>query len=361
MNFWQAIKKPIIGLSPMDGVSDAPFRYITAKYGKPDIIITEFISVDGIVLGGEKLFVDFLYDEIERPVLAQVFGNEPKYFYIAAKVVAELGFDGLDINMGCPARSVSARGAGAGLILRPDLAREIIIESKRAVADWVENGIEDLPENVKQKIASTKEKLIQLGVKIPSERKLIPVSVKTRVGYDHIVVEEWIENLMQTHPANISIHGRTLKQMYAGLADWEAIGRGAAVVRKLSDPENPTTVLGNGDVHSLKMANEMIEKHHLDGVLIGRATFGNPWLFNGQDQAEVDSELKIKVAYEHAEKFMQIKEPHQFVEMRKHFGWYIKGLPQAAHMRAQLMQAADLASVRQIFDALVLDNPSSNK
>src|SRR3990167_2352502 len=153
--FWGKLKKPIIGLAPMDGVTDAPMRFITAKYGKPDVIFTEFVSADGVKHGAKRLLRDFKFDEIERPVVAQLFGGDSEAFYEVTKLIVKMGFDGVDINMGCPARKVAGRGEGAGLIKDPDLAAKIIAAVKKGVDGK------------------------------------IPVSVKTRIGYDKADPSWW--------------------------------------------------------------------------------------------------------------------------------------------------------------------------
>ena len=359
MNFWQQLTKPIIGFAPMDGVSDAPFRFIVAKYGKPDVTITEFISVDGISHGAERLFTDFIYHDIERPVCAQVFGNDPDLFYLAAKVVCELGFDGLDINMGCPAKSVAARGAGAGLIKNPKLALKIIEAAKQGVSDWVSSGKGDLPSKVENALDNTKEILPDLGQKTKAERKTIPVSVKTRIGFDEIVIEDWVENLLEAAPANISVHGRTLKQLYSGAADWGAIGRGASIVKDYNqgNPE-PVTIIGNGDVCSRADYLQKLEQSGVDGVLVGRATLGNPWIFaelRGEHH-EVTLQEKIEVAIEHAAMHEKIKSLRAFVEMRKHFGWYLKNFPGASRYRSEIMQTNSTEQAKIIFAELLSKN-----
>src|ERR671923_2929601 len=185
MNFWQKIATPIIGLAPMDGVTDASFRFITAKHGGPDVVFTEFVNVETAFYAPDTLIKDLTYSEIERPVLAQIYGHTPAMFYKFAHIVCELGFDGLDINMGCPARKVAAKGSGAALIRAPQLAREIIRAVKRGIQDWYEGrtlndaGLgDDIIEGIK--LANRR----RAGRAIPRQRRIIPVSVKTRLGYD---------------------------------------------------------------------------------------------------------------------------------------------------------------------------------
>ncbi|TME62164.1 MAG: tRNA-dihydrouridine synthase family protein [Chloroflexi bacterium] len=144
-SFWDTLQQPIIALAPMDGVTDAPCRTMHGLYGRPDVVLTEFTNVEGLWRGGDRIFRDFLYTPAERPVVAQIFGCQPEYFYKAAHVVCELGFDGLDINMGCPARTVANHGGGAALIRVPETAKAIIRAAQQGVRDWA-NGqtLEDL-------------------------------------------------------------------------------------------------------------------------------------------------------------------------------------------------------------------------
>jgi len=334
--FWENLKKPIIGLSPMDGVTDASFRFITAKHAKPDIILTEFVSVEGLCAGAEPLLMDFVYSEIERPIVAQVFGTSPEAFYRVAPIVCELGFDGLDINMGCPDKNVAKRGGGAALIKTPGLAKKIISETQKGIKEWSEGKkIEDfdLPENIIDKIKNNNSN---------NDRLEIPVSVKTRIGYDKVEIEEWVKHLLEMEPANISIHGRTLKQMYSGEADWEAIKRASEMIHKTE-----TLVLGNGDIKSHKQAKENIKKYGVDGVLIGRAVFGNPWILSGE---EVSVKDKLQVAKEHARHFETIFEDRKFYNMRKHLAWYSHSFDGAKELRIKLMKAENAKECGKIID-----------
>jgi len=334
--FWDDLTLPIIGLSPMDGVTDATYRFMVAVLGKPQVQITEFVSVEGMNVGNpEKMFVPFKYDEIERPIVAQVFGTDVEAFYQAAIMVAHLGFDGVDINMGCPARNISARGAGASLIRTPQLAKEIIRAVRKGCEDYA-NGkkVSDLA--VPQR---TKDFLYTRNGERET-RKLLPVSVKTRIGYDTIVVEEWMKHLLEEEPANISLHGRTLEQMYTGLANWEAIGIAAKVVC-----QTKTTLLGNGDIKSLADAHEKITRYGVNGVLVGRATFGNPWLFTGQEPSLAE---KMKIAIAHAKKYEEIAGTEFFHPMRKHLGWYMHGFDGARDLRVQLLKTNSAQEVEEL-------------
>jgi tRNA-dihydrouridine synthase len=348
MNFWHQIKKPILGLSPMDGVTDAPFRYIVAKYGKPDVMMTEFTNVEGLARNAVVMLDDFLYSETERPIVAQIYGSEPESFYKIAIICCELGFDGVDINMGCPAKNVAARGCGAALIQNPPLAKEIIQQVKLGIRDWVEGKmIEDL--GLKNRMIFKVRRMNEARIGLPNivERKPIPVSVKTRIGFDRVVVEDWVKHLLEEEPVAITLHGRTLKQMYTGSADWEAIARAAEVIHQTS-----TLVLGNGDIQSLEDAGEKILKSGVDGALIGRSVIGQPGFFNrGDQESKKTSFERFKIMLEHARFFESVKGADRFSAMRKHFGWYCKGVPQAAELRRQMFQTNSTAELEKIVTA----------
>lgn len=336
--FWEDIKKPIVGLAPMDGVTDAAMRFVTKKYGNPDVVFTEFVSTDGIRAGAVKLMRDFKFVDEERPVVAQLFGKDPEAFYVSTLVVCALGFDGVDINMGCPARKVANRGEGAGLIETPDLAVEIIKMVKEAVGDWVD-GISLEKARVDKKIVEYIKDIKKEGV---MGRRQIPVSVKTRIGYDKPVTEEWIKALLKSEPAVISLHGRTLNQRYSGLADWKEIERAAKLCSKTE-----TLLLGNGDIKSIGEGKERIKKYGGDGFLIGRASFGNPWVFV-EDGDKVRFKEKLKVAIEHAEKFEECYPEDRFFAMRKHLSWYTKGFDGAVDLRRKLVVCNSASEVRKV-------------
>ncbi|MDH5597198.1 MAG: tRNA-dihydrouridine synthase family protein, partial [Candidatus Peregrinibacteria bacterium] len=283
--FWDSLESPIIGLSPMDGVTDAPFRYIISKYSKPSLIMTEFTNVEGLARGAVNMLKEFIYDESERPIVAQIYGVELESFYKVALMCCYLDFNGIDINMGCPANKVARRGSGAGMIKIPEHARKVVQIVKKACEDW-NNGITLEEAGIRPKLIAA------LKTMRPKEgrRQLLPVSVKTRIGVDEIVTEWWISTLLEEKPANLSLHGRTLKQMYLGEANWDEIAKAAKLCKGTG-----TTLLGNGDVKSLDDAKARIKDYGVDGVLVGRATFGNPWFFSGHEPTK---EERFKVAIE---------------------------------------------------------------
>ena len=308
--FWEKLKKPIFVLAPMADVTDAAFRRIIAKYGKPDVFWTEFVSADGLALapeeGRKKLLVDLIYSESERPILAQFFTSSPENMKKAAKLAVELGFDGIDINMGCPDKSIEKQGAGAALIKNPRLAQAVIQAAK---------------------------------VGAPN----LPVSVKTRVGYNKEELEEWLPALLAANPAVITVHARTRKEMSKVSARWELVRRAVEIRDEL---KSETLIFGNGDVMNLAEAKKRVEETGCDGVMLGRAIFGNPWLFSEHIPT---LEEKLKVLVEHCQLFDELLGGvKNFAIMKKHFKAYLNGFDGAAELRAQLMTTNSAQEVEGI-------------
>ncbi|NGZ02581.1 MAG: hypothetical protein CV090_05980 [Nitrospira sp. WS238] len=361
MNFWAQLPRPIIGLSPMDGVTDACFRSVIARRGRPDVTFTEFTHVHDVCRGPEITLETLIYSEIERPIIAQLYGKDPDLFYQAAHAVCELGFDGLDINMGCPSKSVAASGSGAGLIRTPELARSILQATRQGIDDWANGqtleqaGFKPLRINAFHRLNQRR------GAVGSTSRRKLPLSVKTRIGYDEVTVEAWLETLLQEHPTTISLHGRTLKQMYRGSADWSAITRAAALVK-----ESGTLLLGNGDIQSQGDIVARVRETGVDGVLVGRAALGAPWFFRSNEQVRrmmaesqrdgettdldlmMPQEERFAVLVDHAQQFQELYGQKQFYRMRKHLGWYCKGFPHAASLRAQMVRVSSVGELQQV-------------
>jgi tRNA-dihydrouridine synthase len=347
-NFWQNIPRPIIGLSPMDGVTDASFRHITAKHGGPDVTLTEFVNIQSAIFAPDILLKDFTYSEIERPIAAQIYGKTPELFYKVAHIVGELGFDGLDINMGCPAKKVAAAGCGAALIRTPELAREIIQAARKGIEDWA-NGqtLEQIGIRPGAIAAFRNANRLRTGTDIPAPRRRIPLSVKTRIGYERNAIDQWIPTLLDEKPAAITLHGRTLQQGYKGDADWEAIGRAAELAKG-----SATLILGNGDLRDMADVHRRISDTQVDGVLIGRASQGNPWLFAGKQQVKqarlgfatiapqqpITLDERFEVIREHSRHYENMVQIRCFVGMRKHLIWYCRDFRGAAEMRSQMVR-----------------------
>lgn len=309
---------PIIGLAPMDGVTDAPFRWITDIYGKPDILYTEFTSVKGLILGKPAIQRMLLKHKTLTKTVAQFFGCEPEYFYQAALVALEKGFDGVDINMGCPDKSVFHKGAGAALIINPKVAKKIVLAVKKGVME---------------------------GKKKYKIDRHITVSVKTRTGYRQPQTKEWISHLLEVEPDVICIHARTFSQKYSGLADWNQIGIAADLAKKTK-----TKIFGNGDIKCKTQALDKIKEYNLAGVLIGRGALGNPWIFKGVTPT---TEERFEVLLEHCKKFTEFFPTADLSIMRKHIAWYVKDFPHAAEVRNELMQIKTIEEVKNILKTIV--------
>lgn len=307
-NFWKKLKKPIIVAAPMSGVTDDAFRLMLLKYGRPDVFWTEFVSVEGLFSKGRGSCLEVLkFSPKEHPIVAQVFGSDPSYFKKAASEIEELGFDGIDINMGCPDRAIEKKGSGAALIKDVELTKEII--------------------------RATKE-----GTKIP-------VSVKTRLGYNENQINEWIVPLLKEKVAVLTIHFRTRKELYRYPAQWE-LAKEIVKLRDLHAPE--TLIIGNGDVKSLKEAQKLAKENNLDGIMIGRATMGNPWFFSNKSP---DTKERLNAIIEHIE---IVNDPKRFSQMKKHFHAYTKGFNGAKELRDSIMEAKSYSEVKKLIEKFLL-------
>ncbi len=333
---------PIIGLAPMDGVTDAAYRWMLDTYSQPDVILTEFTSVEGVSHGAVSLLNAFIYHPTQTPTIAQIYGSDPASFYKASILACEMGFDGIDINMGCPDKSVTKKGAGAALINSPQLAQTIVKTVRQAIKDWVDG--KKLTDVIDAKLVLQFVERFVSQIQ-PPKKRIIPVSVKTRIGFDEIVTERWITQLLEVEPTVITVHGRTLKQMYSGFANWEEIGKAARLARSTR-----TKLLGNGDIKSMSEAHQKIQQFGTDGVLVGRATFGNPWFFR---QYTPSAKERLLAAIDHCAAFARFTPHGHFPSMRKHLAWYCRGFDRAAEIRIQLMQVNNLTDVKKILEPLI--------
>jgi nifR3 family TIM-barrel protein len=342
MNFWQKLKEekkgePILVLAPMADVTDRAFRQIIAKYGKPDVMWTEFVSADGLMLGGrEALINDLAFSEPERPIVAQFFTSKPEMMRKVAELAVGLGFDGVDINMGCPDKSVEKQGAGAALMKNSKLAQEIILATK--------SGVSRTPLDMRS----------QMSKEVFDTR--IPVSVKTRIGYNKNELETWLPALLETNPAVVTIHCRTRKEMSDVPARWEYVKRAVEIrdeyKKKVGEGNCQTLIFGNGDVIDIADARQKARETGCDGVMFGRAIFGNPWLFSGHIPTV---EEKLKVLLEHSRLFEKLVQPKPpvgqgkgFAVMKKHFKAYVTGFDGAKELRVALMDTENADQVEKI-------------
>ncbi len=353
MSFWTKLPTPFFVLAPMADVTDAAFRKMICKYsahtradgtvGGPDVMWTEFVSADGLVRadaeGKRKLLIDLLYGEDERPIVAQLFSSVPEHMEYAAALCRELGFDGIDINMGCPDRSIERQGCGAAMMKDPEAAQAVIAAAKRGAGS-------------------------------------LPVSVKTRIGYNKNELATWLPALLAAEPAAITIHARTRKEMSKVPAHWEHIAEAVAIrdaVQNIPEKrdqrplenqcptlenQRSTLILGNGDVRSLDDAAEKAAATGADGVMLGRAIFGNPWLFHPErDASTVTIEERLQVMVEHTELFEELLPEKHFAIMKKHYKAYAHGFDGAQALRTTLMEAHDAREVRAITEAFMHDAP----
>lgn len=325
----------IIGLSPMDGITDEAFRLTQCQIARPDIIFTEFVSAEGLAHSAVKLFDTLLFSREERPIIGQLFGKDPDSFYIAAVILCHLGFDGIDINFGCPAKTVTQHGSGASLIDKPELASQIIKSVQKAVSDFANQKVTLKDFKLKEKVL----KVIDRNIKYSGAEKTIPtISVKTRLGTTTDTSDIWIPFLLSHKLDFLTLHGRTLKQGYSGLADWGAIARAAKLAKKAK-----TIFFGNGDVQSRKEALDYCQKYGVDGVLIGRSAMGNPWAFNDR---KPDFKEKFSAMLLHAKNFTDIFPSRRFDPLRRHFLLYVSGHPQAKQLRQEIVK---LTSIDQLY------------
>lgn len=316
--FWKQLQRPVLALAPISGYTDAAFRIIMARYGKPDVMWTAFVPAEGLCSPGRDNLMHHLWKtEAERPIVAQLYGGKPGSFRGAAELVAGLGFDGIDINMGCPARAVEGHGGGAVLMKDPKLAADIIEEAKAGAG-------------------------------------ALPVSVKTRLGYSGNELETWLPALVDARPAAIIIHGRIREEGCNVPARWDMVQRAMAIVRELAvDPEHRPLIIGNGDVTSRTDACAKAEQAGCDGVMVGRAVYGNPWFFNPHvNREDLPVQTVLEVMLEHTAVFMMLYGGLKPLEiMKKHIKAYANGFTGAAELRARLMKAGDYDELSRIVDS----------
>lgn len=323
--FWQSLidtkiinGEKIAVVAPMADVTDVAFRSMIAKYSKPcgpDVMWTEFVSADGLNSPGrEVLKRDLAYSEIERPLVAQLFTSTPENMKKAAVLCRELGFDGIDINMGCPDKSIEKQGAGAAHIKDWRRAQAVIRAAQEGAID-------------------------------------IPVSVKTRIGYNKVEFMEWLPKILECNVPALTVHLRTRKEMSLVPAHWELMPEIVALVRKKTGEvkDGGTIILGNGDVTTMIDGKKRAQETGCDGVMVGRGLFGTPWFFNTDIKEEKTTQERLMIMIEHTklyeEKLGDIK---SFAIMKKHFKAYVNGFDGAKELRVQLMECNSAEEVERV-------------
>lgn len=305
--FWTKLKKPFSISAPLAGVSDFPFREILSEIGKPDVVYTEMVTTEGLAAKGEAEFaLQMKYGEKERPIVAQIFGSDPKKVEAAARIAAERGFDGVDINMGCPQDVITRQGSGAALIKTPELAIQLI-EAARAGAGNV------------------------------------PVSVKTRTGWiNHGEAAEWMEKIASAKPVAITLHGRTRAMKGKGLAAWDVIEFAAGIIRSI---DRNILIIGNGDVVSAKDGERKAASAGVCGFMIGRAAIGNPWVFSGEDPSPSE---RLETLLKHTDLFVETFGERSFDRLKSHYSGYVSGFIGARELREEVVRARHHSEAKEI-------------
>jgi nifR3 family TIM-barrel protein len=313
-NFWANLPQPFTVLAPMENVTDFVFREIVAcLLPKPNVFFTEFTSADGLNSKGREETIEKLkFSEAQRPIVAQIWGTNADNLYKAAQLVSELGFDGVDINMGCPVPAVMKHGAGAAFIKNPKLAKECI--------EAVKSGSHGLP-----------------------------VSVKTRIGYQEIITEDWISFLLEQKIDALTVHGRTAKQMSKGEANWKEIGK---VVLMRNEIAPNTIIIGNGDVKDYPDAVEKHHQFHMDGAMIGRGIFTNPWTFD-KTTHEHSKEEYLDILVKHMDLYDKVwGDTHHFDVLKKFFKMYVREFDGANELRQKLMECKNSTEAKKLLKDL---------
>ena len=310
-------KDCIIGLSPMDDITDLPFRELCKEFGA-DLLITEFIASEALNRDAEKSFRKMRFTEGQRPIGIQIFGADEDELLRCLDVVEQAQPDFIDINWGCPVRKVAGKGAGSGIL-------------------------QDIP------------KMLAITANIV-RRSHLPITVKTRLGYnsESVTITDFAEALQDTGISALSIHGRTKVQMYSGQADWTMIG----AIK--NNPRITIPIFGNGDIVNATQAFEYKQRYGVDGILIGRAAIGNPWIFeqcqlvfNGLPERNITVAERVKVCRQHLLKAVEFKgERTAIFEMRKHYGNYFKGLFNFKPFRLALVSTPSLSDTLRVLDQI---------
>ena len=309
-NFWNDLPKPFFVLAPMEDVTDTVFRHVVAEAGRPDVFFTEFTNSESYCHpdGIQSVRGRLLFTEDEQPIVAHIWGDNPENFRKMSIGMAEMGYKGIDINMGCPVPNVAGRGKGSGLILRPETAAELIEAAKAGG---------------------------------------LPVSVKTRLGYKNIDEwKEWLTHILKQDIANLSIHLRTREEMSAVPAHWDLIPE----IKALRDEIAPHTKLTiNGDILDRQMGMELYEKYGVDGIMIGRGIFKNPFAFEKEPREHTPKEhldllkLQLELQDQYADQL-----PRLMSGLHRFFKIYVKGFKGAAELRSRLMVTKSTDEVRAL-------------
>lgn len=307
-NFWLKLNKPFFVLAPMEAVTDNVFRELVAKYAKPNVLFTEFTSCDALCSSGYNKTINRLkFTRKQKPIVAQVWGNNPDNFFKTAKIVEKLGFNGIDINMGCPDANVIKKGSGSGLIKTPDIAADIILQTKKGAPN-------------------------------------IAISVKTRLGLKKIQTDEWIPFLLNQKIDALTIHLRTEAEKSKVPAHYEELQKIVEFKNKISPK---TVIIANGDIFNIDTGIDIYNKYKIDGVMIARGIFSNFFVFNNKKQP-TKKEL-FKILLEHTKNYeKEYKNKRNFDNMKKFFKVYIREFEGATDLKLKLMDCKNYKEVQKV-------------
>jgi tRNA-dihydrouridine synthase len=317
-NFWRELPRPFFILAPMEDVTDVVFRHVVSKAGKPDVFFTEFTNSDSYCHpeGMQSVRGRLTFTEDEQPIVAHIWGDKPEYFRQMSIGMAELGFRGIDINMGCPVPNVTQNGKGSGLIRRPDVAAELIQAAKAGG---------------------------------------LPVSVKTRLGFKDVDEwRDWLTHILKQDIVNLSIHLRTREEMSKVDAHWELIPE----IKKLRDEVAPDTLLTiNGDIPDRQTGLKLAQEYGVDGVMIGRGIFKNPFAFEKEPREHSTEEYLdlLRLQLDLQDKYSE-EVPRSITGLHRFFKIYVKGFPGASELRSQLMNTKSTDEVRALLDQFMSKN-----
>lgn len=313
-SFWQELKVPFTILAPMEGVTDVVFREIIAQIGKPDVFFTEFTSCDGLVsVGSEKVAQSLKFFNSQKPVVAQLWGANPETFFLSAQYCKELGFSGIDINMGCPDKSMPKKGACSALINNPSLAKEIILATKKGGGT-------------------------------------LPVSVKTRLAVSDLKSQDWFSFLLEQDLAALTIHLRTVEELSKVPAHWEYMSKIMNIGNKIAPK---TLIVGNGDVISYAEVEKKYKLYGCDGYMVGRGVFTNPWVFNKTvNTGNISISDRLNLYLRHIKLFdstwESLKNP---ANLKKFSKSYINNFPEASLLREKIMQSKNTKEMIKTINA----------
>ena len=309
-SIWDILPTPFFVLAHMENVTDTVFRQVVISCGSPDLFFTEFTNTDGMTSVG-RTFVEkrLQFTPEEQPLIAQIWGTDPKHFQQTAKICAEMGFAGIDINMGCPVKDVMMHGSCAALIDNPILARQLVQATKDGAGS-------------------------------------LPVSVKTRIGTKTIKTEEWVRFLLEQDIAALTVHGRTAKEQSLVPAHWDEIGKVVSIRNQMG---LQTKIIGNGDIQSMQDGQEKVEQYGVDGIMIGRGIFKNPWVFNpNSNESEITPRMRLEKLLEHMNLFEKTwKNTKPFPILKKFVKAYIQSFDGAGELRGELMDTKTFEEMKE--------------